>query len=181
VTDDPETRSMPPSAGSSVPPEPASLQFRPGDRVGNYVIREQIGEGGFAIVYAAEQEKPVRRKVALKIIKPGVDTRQVIDYGRSVRTPLDTRLGAVIAYSNADDGSSRGQAGGVYHGCGSHRSPDQRGQRRRSETVSVSQGPTGSGSLRTAVGRCGGRGGDSRTGCFRSGGAACLALHSDCA
>jgi len=50
----------------------------PGERVGHYVIREQIGEGGFAIVYAADQEKPVRRKVALKIIKPGMDTRQVI-------------------------------------------------------------------------------------------------------
>ncbi len=78
VTDDPTTKSIPPSAGSSVPPEPASFQLRPGDRVGNYVIREQIGEGGFAIVYAAEQEKPVRRKVALKIIKLGMDTKQVI-------------------------------------------------------------------------------------------------------
>ncbi len=55
--------------------EPGSFQLNPGDRVGNYVIREQIGEGGFAIVYAAEQEKPVRRKVALKIIKLGMDTR----------------------------------------------------------------------------------------------------------
>ncbi len=59
-------------------PEPSSFQLNPGDRVGNYVIREQIGEGGFAIVYAAEQEKPVRRKVALKIIKLGMDTKQVI-------------------------------------------------------------------------------------------------------
>jgi len=40
---------MPPSAGSSVSPEPSSFQLNPGDRVGNYVIREQIGEGGFAI------------------------------------------------------------------------------------------------------------------------------------
>ena len=78
MTDNPETKSMPPRAGSSVPPEPASFQLKPGDRVGNYVIREQIGEGGFAVVYAAEQEKPVRRKVALKIIKLGMDTKQVI-------------------------------------------------------------------------------------------------------
>ena len=49
-----------------------------GDRVGNYVIREQIGEGGFAIVYAAEQQTPVRRQVAIKIIKLGMDTRHVI-------------------------------------------------------------------------------------------------------
>jgi hypothetical protein len=79
VTDDPETKSMPPSDRPSVPsPRPASFQLSPGDKVGNYVIREQIGEGGFAIVYAAEQEKPVRRKVALKIIKLGMDTKQVI-------------------------------------------------------------------------------------------------------
>jgi serine/threonine-protein kinase len=39
---------------------------------------EQIGEGGMGVVYVAEQTKPVRRKVALKIIKPGMDTKQVI-------------------------------------------------------------------------------------------------------
>ncbi len=71
VTDDSTTRSMPPSAGSSVPPEPASFQLKPGDRVGNYVIREQIGEGGFAIVYAAEQEKPVRRKAPPNRLRTG--------------------------------------------------------------------------------------------------------------
>jgi serine/threonine protein kinase len=41
-------------------------------------LREQIGEGGFGVVYVAEQEKPVRRKVALKVIKPGMDTREVV-------------------------------------------------------------------------------------------------------
>ena len=56
MTDDPATKSIPPSRGSSVPPEPATFQLSPGDPVGNYVIRERIGEGGFAIVYAAEQE-----------------------------------------------------------------------------------------------------------------------------
>ena len=49
-----------------------------GDTIGPYVIREQIGEGGFGVVYVAEQEKPVRRKVALKIIKPGMDTKEII-------------------------------------------------------------------------------------------------------
>ncbi len=52
--------------------------LNPGDRVGHYVIREAVGEGGFAIVYAADQTKPVKRRVALKIIKVGMDTRQVI-------------------------------------------------------------------------------------------------------
>ena len=50
----------------------------PGTKIGSYTLREQLGEGGFAIVYAAEQERPVRRKVALKIIKLGMDTKQVI-------------------------------------------------------------------------------------------------------
>jgi len=51
---------------------------KPGATVGPYKLREQIGEGGFGIVYVADQSKPVRRRVALKIIKPGMDTRDVI-------------------------------------------------------------------------------------------------------
>ena len=39
---------------------------------------EQIGEGGMGLVFVAEQQHPVRRKVALKIVKPGMDTRQVV-------------------------------------------------------------------------------------------------------
>ncbi len=49
-----------------------------GRRVGNYKLLQKIGEGGCGAVYMAEQEKPVRRRVALKIIKLGMDTRQVI-------------------------------------------------------------------------------------------------------
>ncbi len=50
----------------------------PGTRIGSYKILQQIGEGGFGVVYMAEQLEPVRRKVALKIIRLGMDTRQVI-------------------------------------------------------------------------------------------------------
>ncbi len=50
----------------------------PGSRIGPYKLREQIGEGGMGTVYVAEQQHPVRRKVALKIIKPGMDSAQVI-------------------------------------------------------------------------------------------------------
>jgi serine/threonine protein kinase len=49
-----------------------------GDRIGRYKLLEQIGEGGCGIVYMAEQEEPIRRRVALKVIKLGMDTRQVI-------------------------------------------------------------------------------------------------------
>jgi serine/threonine protein kinase len=50
----------------------------PGTVVGPYKLLEQIGEGGFGVVFMAEQNRPVRRKVALKILKPGMDTRQVV-------------------------------------------------------------------------------------------------------
>jgi len=61
-----------------LPDHADELREKPGAKIGSYTLRELIGEGGFALVYAAEQEKPVRRLVALKIIKPGMDTRQVI-------------------------------------------------------------------------------------------------------
>jgi len=50
----------------------------PGSILGLYRLVERIGEGGFGVVFLAGQERPVRRRVALKIIKPGMDTRQVI-------------------------------------------------------------------------------------------------------
>src|SRR5205823_4806241 len=49
-----------------------------GTLIGPYKLLEQIGEGGMGVVYVAEQIEPVRRRVALKIIKPGMDTKQVI-------------------------------------------------------------------------------------------------------
>jgi hypothetical protein len=51
---------------------------KPGDRVGRYKLLQQIGEGGCGVVFMAEQEESVRRLVALKVIKPGMDTRSVI-------------------------------------------------------------------------------------------------------
>ena len=51
---------------------------KPGDHIGRYKLIEQIGEGGYGVVFMAEQEKPVHRRVALKIIKPGMDTKSVI-------------------------------------------------------------------------------------------------------
>jgi tetratricopeptide (TPR) repeat protein/serine/threonine protein kinase len=54
------------------------LNEGPGTVIGPYKLMEQIGEGGMGLVFAAEQQQPVRRKVALKVIKPGMDTRQVV-------------------------------------------------------------------------------------------------------
>lgn len=61
---------------------PAATQVfiteKPGDRIGRYKLLEKIGEGGCGVVYVAEQEEPVRRRVALKVIKLGMDTRSVV-------------------------------------------------------------------------------------------------------
>ncbi len=56
----------------------APVSEGPGTRIGPYKLMELIGEGGMGLVFVAEQQEPVRRKVALKIIKPGMDTREVI-------------------------------------------------------------------------------------------------------
>jgi TPR repeat protein/serine/threonine protein kinase len=71
-----------PSVGPSgtipiVPTSPSPTE-KPGDRIGHYKLLQQIGEGGCGVVYMAEQEKPVHRRVALKVIKLGMDTKSVI-------------------------------------------------------------------------------------------------------
>jgi serine/threonine protein kinase/tetratricopeptide (TPR) repeat protein len=71
----------------NVPPLPAAARTmvvtlqpseKPGQRIGRYKLLEQIGEGGCGVVYVAEQEEPVRRRVALKVIKLGMDTKSVL-------------------------------------------------------------------------------------------------------
>jgi len=67
-------------AGQFMRPEaklPAPAE-QSGDRIGRYKLLEQIGEGGFGVVWMAEQEEPVRRRVALKIVKLGMDTKEVV-------------------------------------------------------------------------------------------------------
>ena len=57
---------------------PAASYESAGAMIGPYKLLEKIGEGGFGVVYLAEQKKPIRRRVALKIIKLGMDTKQVV-------------------------------------------------------------------------------------------------------
>jgi tetratricopeptide (TPR) repeat protein len=62
-------------AGQAAASPPADLA---GTVIGPYKLREQIGEGGMGLVFVAEQQHPVRRKVALKVIRPGMGTREVV-------------------------------------------------------------------------------------------------------
>lgn len=67
----------PPSGLANTVGLPGAME-KPGDTVGPYKLLQRIGEGGFGVVYMAEQSRPVRRKVALKVIKPGMDTKEVV-------------------------------------------------------------------------------------------------------
>ena len=78
----------------------------PGSRIGPYRLLQKIGEGGMGVVYMAEQEKPVRRRVALKIIKPGMDTGQVIarfEAERQALAMMDHRHIAKVLDAGATD------------------------------------------------------------------------------
>jgi tetratricopeptide (TPR) repeat protein len=66
------------AAEKSLVAGPGLIQEGPGTVVGRYKLLQQIGEGGFGVVFMADQIEPVQRKVALKIIKAGMDTREVI-------------------------------------------------------------------------------------------------------
>src|SRR5262249_49811116 len=66
------------SSPGQLPTTDEPITERPGTVIGPYKLLEQIGEGGFGVVFMAEQTQPVRRKVALKVLKPGMDTRQVV-------------------------------------------------------------------------------------------------------
>src|SRR5204863_4622753 len=69
----PDTTTVQGGPASSFP-----VREKAGDRIGHYKLLQQIGEGGCGVVYMAEQEEPVRRRVALKVIKLGMDTKSVI-------------------------------------------------------------------------------------------------------
>lgn len=70
--------------------EPASIpgEYHPGDTIDRYTILEPLGEGGMGAVYLARQDKPLRRLVAIKVLKPGMDTKNVIARFQAERQAL---------------------------------------------------------------------------------------------
>src|SRR5216684_4177294 len=103
-----------PHLGVATIDEPAVAE-RPGTVIGPYKLLEQIGEGGFGVVFMAEQQQPIRRKVALKILKPGMDTRQVVARFEAERQAL-----ALMDHPNIarviDGGTTGGEPGCVSAG-----------------------------------------------------------------
>src|SRR5687767_5198636 len=77
-----------PAPGAHVSSETGPGADRVGTCIGPYKLLQPIGEGGMAVVFLAEQSEPIKRKVALKIIKPGMDSRQVIDRFAAERQAL---------------------------------------------------------------------------------------------
>ena len=73
-----ETPPVESAIGSGPADEDRKLAVAADQRIGRYRLLEQIGEGGFGVVYMAEQLDPIQRRVALKVIKAGMDTKQVI-------------------------------------------------------------------------------------------------------
>ena len=84
-----------PAVEQNVTSDIPALIEDPGTKIGRYELLELIGEGGMGLVYLAQQKKPVKRRVALKIIKPGMDSKQVIARFEAERQAL-----AVLAHPN---------------------------------------------------------------------------------
>jgi serine/threonine protein kinase len=83
-----------------------------GARIGPYKLLQPIGEGGMGVVYMAEQDEPVRRKVALKIVKPGLDSRQVVARFEAERQAL-----ALMDHPNIARVLDAGAVGGALGEC----------------------------------------------------------------
>lgn len=101
-----------PALGPTTDPRPtvnySPPEQKPGDRIGRYKLLQEIGEGGFGVVYMAEQTEPVHRKVALKVIKPGMDTKEVIARFEAERQALalmdHTNIARVLDAGATDSG-----------------------------------------------------------------------------
>jgi len=91
-----------------MPEPPRAITEGPGSVLGPYKLLEQIGEGAFGVVFMAEQREPIKRKVALKIIKPGMDTKEVIARFEAERQALalmdHTNIAKVLDAGSTDTG-----------------------------------------------------------------------------
>jgi serine/threonine protein kinase len=88
---------------------PLQAEDSEGSQIDRYKLLERIGEGGMGVVYMAEQEKPVRRRIALKIIKLGMDTKQVVARFEAERQALAMMDNPNIARGRKRGGRKRGQ------------------------------------------------------------------------
>lgn len=90
------------------PMMPGSEGDSPGDVIGPYMITELLGEGGFGIVWHAEQTRPIRRDVALKLLRRGMDSAQVLERFRLERQALATmehpHIAALLDAGSSPDG-----------------------------------------------------------------------------
>jgi serine/threonine protein kinase len=86
--DGPVPFDLPTSPTPTQPPQGGLIEDLVGQTIGPYKILQEIGEGGFGAVYMAQQLAPIKRKVAIKIVKPGMDTRQVIGRFEAERQAL---------------------------------------------------------------------------------------------
>src|SRR5262249_36315204 len=87
--------------------DPSDAQ-EPGSVIGPYTLVEKVGEGGMGAVYVADQSTPVKRRVALKVIKPGMDTREVVARFEAERQALalmdHPNIAAVFDAGTTDQG-----------------------------------------------------------------------------
>src|SRR5207253_10738028 len=92
----------------SVPSDEVPSTATVGDRIGPYKLLEQIGEGGMGEVWVADQLEPIKRRVAIKVIKPGMDSRSVLARFEAERQALalmnHPNIAKVLDAGTTDDG-----------------------------------------------------------------------------
>jgi serine/threonine protein kinase len=106
-------------AGGGATVDQPPITERPGTVIGPYKLLQQIGEGGMGVVFMAEQTEPIQRTVALKIIKPGMDTRQVIarfEAERQALALMDHPNIARVLDAGTTGGGSRDEGRGTRAG-----------------------------------------------------------------